>query len=80
MFEQITKKHIKKCDGCDKHCELGATKVRGHRYLPKIGNCEIRSYIDENDQVIKTFDIYTFSDIEAIKKARQIAKLCDHHR
>lgn len=79
-FEQITKANIAKCHGCDAQCELGITQLRGRKILPRIGNCTIETYIDENGQTIDRGTQITFDPNYAIKRAREIAKLCDHYQ
>lgn len=80
MFEQITKINIAKCPGCEKRCELGYTELRGRKILPKIGDCTIETYIDQNNQVIDKRTLICFDPIVAMKTAREIAKLCDHYQ
>ena len=79
-FTQEKRIKVRKCQGCEKRCELGYTELRGRKILPKIGDCTIDTYIDENNQVIDKRTLICFDPIVAMKTAREIAKLCDHYQ
>ena len=83
-FTQEKQKNIAICDGCDKKCKLGARAIKnscGHHHYPTIGGKIIKNFIDANGhkQSAVVIDIY-IDTFTTIKKAREIAKLCDHYQ
>ena len=79
MFQQIEKNNIATCRGCEEHCKLGY-KREGRKFWPMIGNCTIKSYINENDEVVPSAQILTWDEVSAIKRARLAAQCCDFYQ
>ncbi|MBR5625454.1 MAG: hypothetical protein IKW67_01575 [Alphaproteobacteria bacterium] len=74
------------CDGCEKNCTLSARQCMvgefTYRYVPKIGNTDIFSYIDENGNLQHSFSpkVQFTSEELAIERAQIISKLCDNYK
>jgi len=74
------------CDGCEKNCTLSARQCMvgeiTYRYIPKIGNTDIFSYIDENGNLQHSFSpkVQFTSEELAIERAQIISKLCDNYK
>ena len=79
MFKQIEKTNIATCHGCDAHCKW-SYKREGRKFWPMIGKCVIKSYINENDEVVHSSHIYTWDEVSAIKRARIAAYCCDFYQ
>ena len=73
------------CDGCEKNCTLSARQCMvgeiTYRYIPKIGNTDIFSYIDESGNLQHSFSpkVQFTSEELAIERAKIISKLCDKY-
>ena len=91
-FTQENRININVCHGCDKCCVLGSVFDMNDgtgwvRYYPTIGGKRITEYIDGTGNTIKIKLACPKADrhasyyiTEAINKAHEISKLCDHYK
>ncbi len=83
-FTQKLKYNISKCDGCEKHCELGYTskpatgmKPNDSAFYPTIAGQAIYEFIDQNGRTIKDTSRHSIETV--IMQARAISKVCDNY-
>lgn len=75
---------IKKCDGCNKHCEFGAKLITNsyildmqkQYYTPTINGDIITAYVEDGKQ--KSIDLCETS-AAAIEVAQQVSRFCSYH-
>lgn len=91
-FTQENKTNISTCDGCEKRCRLHwcfklNRETNWVQHYPTIDGQKITKYIDEagNTILINLSCLMTAPNnldyvTEAINKAHEISKLCDHYK